>query len=404
VGTAAIGRPGGFPGSLLVGLISFLLGGLAVYMGIQRFSVSPSVGNGETASAPVVPTSINALGRLEPSGGVISIFGPLGDRVDKLEVAQGAPVKQDQVLAVLASRTDRQQEARLAEIQLEEAKRQDAAIRSAAESKLVEIDLEIKQLQQGEIDDTRVQEAKIKVLDASVRQLQKELKRLESLKGNTRVSEQELDKQRLALENAEGELASAQAVLEKTRNTYRLNLELARAKRKSAEIERDQALQRLPIASLEQNVKLAERHVELTEIKAPVEGTVLAILSHKGEATGNQPILQLAGSNGMTVMAEVYETDVATLYQWLEQYGAVEATITSRAIPASLPEGELKGRLMRRDQIARKIAANRLYSLNPREDTDRRVIQVRVDLDEQSAARARDFVSLQVDVRFQRPK
>jgi HlyD family secretion protein len=400
VGTAAFGRPGGLTGSLLIGLVSFLLGGLAVYLWSRPGPASRPKDDGKTGSQQPL-TEIVALGRLEPKGGVIAIYGLPGDRVEKLKVIQGAEVEANQTLTVMASWKDRQQEATLAETQLREAKEQYQAIREAANSKLSEIELEIKQLPRGEEDDVTVQQTKIDFLKASVDQTQRELTRLKSLTAS-RVPAQDLEKLGLTLESTKSELAAARAVLDKTRHSYAHNRELALAKKKSVETERDQTLLRLPIDSLTKSHELARRRVELTEIKAPVKGTVLAILSHEGEATSSQPILQLAGSLGMVAVAEVYETEIATLYDWLTERGSVvKATITRRGTPFDPEKKPLEGRVTSREQIARMIERNSLFSLNPREEMDRRVIQVRVELDKDSADRARNFVGLQVDVRLQ---
>ena len=58
----------------------------------------------------------------------------------------------------------------------------------------------------------------------------------------------------------------------------------------------------------------------------------------------------------------------------------------------------LTGRVYSTDQITRMIARNAIFALNPREDTDRRVIEVTVELDAASTEVATHFIGLQVNV------
>jgi HlyD family secretion protein len=158
--------------------------------------------------------------------------------------------------------------------------------------------------------------------------------------------------------------------------------------------ELEEALKRVPVDSLAENLKIAERRLEATQIKAPVAGQILKVIGHEGDTIGNLPILQLADTSAMVVSAEVYETDVQQLNAWLED-GPSVVTITSRALDKLL-NGEL-----RQHQIARLIGKNQLFSLNPREDVDRRVVEVSVDLRPDSVELASRYVGLEVQVEFQ---
>ena len=391
---------------LLCFVVAFLLGGLCaygLYPYIQSYISRHTPGPTDATAPPPARSEVSALGRLEPGGGVIAVYGPPGDHILQLRVKQGDTVAKDAVVAVLASQKDRQQERELAQIQLEEAEKQAKAVRQAADSQLAVIKLETENLKSSEAHDLKVQEARIRVLEAQVDQARKQVALLKSLTAGS-VADQDVQQRRLALTTAEGELEAARAVLEKTRNTYQQSHALADAKRKSTEAEREQALRRLPLDSLKQSVTLAERRLERTNIRAPVGGTVLKVVGHEGDATGGQPILHLADTGRMVAVAEVDETDVGLLHKWLDRPGAVVgADVTSRALRAAGKEDGLKGRLTGKEQIAGMLARNSLFSLNPREELDRRVIEVRVELDAESAQRAAELVGLQVEVRFHQP-
>src|SRR5207253_11410888 len=105
------------------------------------------------------------------------------------------------------------------------------------------------------------------------------------------------------------------------------NDEALRAKRRAAGAEIEQALQRVPLRSLEQALVLANRKAELAEIKAPVAGTVLKVNVSEGDSIGRGALLELAGVKRMIAVAEVYETDVPLLREWL-RHGPVEAEVS----------------------------------------------------------------------------
>jgi len=370
------------------------LGAAAIYFG------RPWLPGGErpptAAAARPLPakTRVSALGRLEPSGGVIAVYGPPGDRIDKLLVKQGDLVSTDTVLAELASRKDRDLERALIATQLSEARDQRAAIERAGQAKVAAIDAEILQIKSGREADLKAQDARITVLELQSRRAQDNWARLKSLQKTT-VAAQVLEQSELAVRQAEAELTGAKALRSKTATAYEQNEAVAQAKRRAALAEMEEAIQRVPVGSLEDNLKLAERRLDLTRIKAPIAGRVLRIIAHEGDATGTQPILQLADTEALVVVAEVYETDIQQLDVWLNE-SPVYASITSRAIPGPPLTGELK-----RDHIARMIAKNQLFSLNPREDVDRRVVEVRVPLQAEGVERASSLIGLEVQVEFQ---
>jgi HlyD family secretion protein len=116
----------------------------------------------------------------------------------------------------------------------------------------------------------------------------------------------------------------------------------------------------------------------------------LKISAVPGEATGpTQPILQLADTATMTVVAEVYETDVKQLRARC-QAGRVRARVASRALPQ-----ELTG-IVVPERIGTVISRNTVLDVDPTADADRRVFEVPVTLDQPAVAA--QYVNLQVQV------
>jgi HlyD family secretion protein len=371
-------------------LLGIALGGAGVYTWKTLSGDGRSPGQ---TGVTVTKTKVSALGRLQPKGGVISVFGLPGDRIEKLSAKLGDKVGKDMILAELASRKDRELERDLVAIQLREARAQQAAIAVAGKAKIAVIDAEIAQLQSGRGGDLKAQDARIASLVHQSRVAYHGWNRLKSLE-RTPVSAQDREKSELLYQQAESELTAARAIRDKTEKGYDQNDALLKAKRSAAIAELEEALRRVPVDSLAENLKIAERRLEATQVKAPVAGRVLKVIGNEGNATGNQPIVQLADTSAMVVIAEVYETDIQQLDAWLSESPGV-ATVTSRALGKPLT-GEVQRR-----QITHLIARNQLFSLNPREDIDRRVFEVRVDVRPDSVELASRYVGLEVQVEFQ---
>src|SRR6516225_6914083 len=387
-----------FPGTLGFGnssasaglglLLGVVLGGAGVLMWKNVSANSHSPGQ-----ADVTKTKVSALGRIQPSGGVISVFGLPGDRIEKISVKEGDKVAKDSILAELASRKDRVLERDLVSVQLREARTQRAAIDEAGKAKIAVIDAEIAQLQSGRESDLKAQDAKIAALVLQSRVTNDSWNRLKSLK-NTPVSAQDLEKSELLYQQAESELTAARAIRDKTEKGYTQNDTILKAKRSAAVAELEEMLKRVPIDSVVENLKIAKRRLEAAQVKAPVAGRVLKVIGHEGDATANQPIFQLADTDAMVVIAEVYQTDIHELDAWLSK-APIQATITSRALGKPLT-GEVQ-----RHQITHLIAKNQMFSLNPREDVDRRIVEVQVDIRPDSVELASRYVGLEVQVEFQ---
>ena len=156
----------------------------------------------------------------------------------------------------------------------------------------------------------------------------------------------------------------------------------------------------MPLESLKASRDAAARKLDDAAMKAPVTGRVVRVLSREGDTLTSQPVLQVADTDRMTVVAEVYETDVARLREWLGRSQSVPVEVDARVLEGSAQT--LRGTVTA-GSVAPMIAKNTVFALGPREDADRRVVEVEVKLDPQSAAALRDFIGLQVRTRFLPP-
>lgn len=378
--------------TLLIGLAALaagLAGGFFLAGRVNKPEAKP-----EPQSGPTGADRVTALGRLQPAGGVVPVYGPPGDRIAKLYPVQvgkqlpaGAPV------AELASRKDRLLEVQVARTQLAEATAARDAAKRAGEKKIAAAEAELNQAKANKVSDLAALDAKLKAVELQARTAAKQVERLKGL--NTAA--EDLERVELLRAQADAELSATQATRDKTRVTYEETEKAAQARIAAARAELDEALARAPIKSSEEKVQLAEQLADLTTIKAPVPGTVLKVTGREGQPTGTEPILQLADLTQMTAVAEVYESDVERLAGWVRG-GPVRAEVTNPALPKPLT-----GAVRSEADITRMIARNQVFAMGPREDADRRVVEVAVHLDPDSTAAAGRFVGLQVTVAFAPP-
>lgn len=142
---------------------------------------------------------------------------------------------------------------------------------------------------------------------------------------------------------------------------------------------------RFKYSSLQAELGVYQAHLEMSLIRSPQRGQVLKIYTHPGEKVGAAGVLELGESDKMTVVAEVYETDVHRLAE-----GQV-ATITSPALaePAS-------GKIIK---VGFRVGKMDVLSTDPVADTDARVVETTILMDDPVPLQR--LTNLQVDVELQ---
>jgi HlyD family secretion protein len=339
---------------------------------------------GETAGAAPANT-VTALGRLEPAGSVLEIGGPAGDRLEELKVQLGDPVEKGQELAILGSHALREAELKLAEEQLAEAHRRAKVEEKHAATLLREADLAIESVELQQLD-IASQQSKIELVQANLKVAQADLARLQGLRGDSHqpdrsiVSDQQLEQQALVVQQAEAELAAARSLLKKLQESFALAKAQAEAQLETARANRERIPTLVQASSLEKSVELARVRLATTVIKAPSGGRILAIFAREGETLATQPMLQMADTKTMVVVAEVYED------QALRIKAGQPATISSTALPQPL-----KGEVV---HVGTMIARNLVVSLDPTASADKRVVEARIALE--SNPYAAQLINLQV--------
>jgi len=349
-------------------------------------------GSGSPVPSAEVETSVKARGRLEPESELIAIGLPTGSQVERLFVKEGAHVRKDDLLAYLDSHGEMLAARDNAKIQLEEARK-----RLATEKDFCAVSVESARLRKRQIEEVsprniQAQEAEVRRSEAELAKAELDFTRNKQMYDDRAVPRNQLDGAVLARQQAQEQLSRNQATLAQLKTDYPIKLHLAEADLKSAEIGSTRAQLAVQVDSLMEALKVGEARIARSEIRAPMEGEILKILTRAGEAAGRDPLLKMGDTSTMYAVAEVYETDV-----WRVRRGQM-ATVTSKAFPPDPgdPNGtrlKLTGTV---ERIASLVRKNDTLSIDPTGDADTRVVEVHIKLDKNAFA-AR-YNQLQVDV------
>ncbi len=393
------------PGRIGFGLVASLLLNAALAGGLAYlFYTQPAGSSANATRQPGIVASgeaIEALGKVQPAGGVVSVFGPPGDRIKELKATLGDRVTRNAPLAELIGDRERALSVAALDSQLREAEKLRAAITKSKETKLADLKLEAEQAAEKGRAELAALDAKIDGHRLELDAAKTEQNRLATVEqGGVRVSAQEKTQADLLVKQAELQLKATHAQRKAAQEQLDAAPQATAVKRQAIESEADRALAQVPFESLRAAKAAAEQKVKDAALVAPVSGRIIKQLVRPGDTLTTMPAFQIADTDNMAVIAEVYETDVARLRKWL-----ASGPVTTEVYARVLGDGDtaLKGTVTA-GSIAPMIAKNTVFALGPREDADRRVVEVEVRLDAESARSVADYVGLQVRTRFVPPK
>ena len=369
---------------VLVVAALLLSGVLGVYVWRSRTSTQPT----QTEVAPRVQ-SVTALGYLEPRGKVIKLSAPSAaggtSRVDRLLVKQGEAVKTGQVIAVLDSH-DRLQAALVeAQEQVKVAQSNLAVVKAGAKRGEVNAQqAEIARLEAQRQGDSQAQAATVARLQAELQNAQAEAQRYEQLyqQGATSASLQET--KALTSATAQRSLQEAQVVLKRIQTTRSPELNAAKAtldriaEVRPVDIAASQSRVDQAIATVQQ----AKAQLDLASVRAPQAGVVLDIHTRPGELVSTDGIVELGGTQQMTALLEVYETDI----------DKVKLGQPAKLFADSRPE-PLFGKVM---EVGVKVKRQNVVNSDTSSNIDARIVEVRVQLDAASIQKVAGLTNLQV--------
>lgn len=351
----------------------------------------------QRTSSPVVIAppveKVTALGRLEPEAEVIRLFAPLaldGDRIAQLLVKEGDRVKAGQVLVILDSRDQLQDALEQAQEQVGVAQAQLAQVKAGAKTGEIQAQQEtIARLQAELAGEIATRNATIARYTAEVRNARAEYNRFEQLYRQGAISASSIDSRRLAAQTAEAQLNEALFGKDRTVDTLQAQLREAKAtlsriaEVRPVDVKAAQAEVNTAIAA----VKRAETELQQAYIRAPISGQIIKIHARTGEKIDESGIVELGQTDQMVAIAEVYQTDIGKV-----RLGQ-QAVITSQAFP-----GRVQGTV---SQIGLQVERQNVFSNQPGENLDRRVIEVKIRLHPEDSKRVAGLTNLQVETAIQ---
>jgi HlyD family secretion protein len=331
---------------------------------------------------PVRRTAVSARGRIQPVSEVIEIAAPPNDRIESIAVVEGDEVEKDALLARVESWGERLRDRdRIASV-LSEARTRLAAETGLGAARAAEARNRVDRAEKLAPHDIASQEALVRIAEATLDFARGQQKRQTDLIDGKTGTIEEGERRKLAVRQAEEDLARARTALERLRSSTALERDLAREQLATVLASTERARAEITVDSTLRELALAEERLRLTELRAPCPGRILKVIAHPGESTGARAILRMADMRQMVVIAEIYETDARFV-----ALGA-RARVTSPALPA-----ELTGTV---DRIGRVVARNAVMDIDPAADADARVVETRVRLESPDVASR--FVNLQVTV------
>lgn len=291
-------------------------------------------GDVDSIAASVRPSHVSALGTIAPRGRIRHVAAPSSfSRVGRLLVEEGHHVTQRQVIAHSDDHSLRISELEQAEAQV-----------CIAQSKLDKL------LAGPDPHEVNASAALLSSAIESLEQRKRAFERASTLARSNALSQEELEDLKLRVTQAAfsvQEFDAKQKLLQSIRNE-------------------DVRVLRAELQAASSRVSAAKQNLAISEIVAPIDGTVLRVHVRDGERPGDSGILEIGDTRQMQVIAEVYEADAVRL-----RLGA----------PATIM---MKGNLQKlhgtvthvRPLVGRKSVLDN----DPVSDTDARVVEAVIDL------------------------
>jgi HlyD family secretion protein len=297
-----------------------------------------------------------ALGRVIPKGDVVSVATPSGAgdaRIAEIKVGQGDAVAAGDVLAVLDNLTALQNGVATA--------RATIAVREASLAQTI-----------ATVRASRDEaQAALERAEATAKNAQSDMERITSLFERGVTTRADLDQ------------AVARAA-EAGRDVERSVATLSRYQTAEA-TQADIAVAEANLAAARVDLTRAEHDLESAYVRAPSAGTVLDINARAGERPSGG-IIDLGDTSQMTVEAEVYQTLIGRV-------AIGDPVVISAAALAQDLTGVVSA-------IGLEIGRQSITSDDPAANTDARVVDVIVTLDERSSTLAAGFTNLETIVRI----
>jgi HlyD family secretion protein len=292
-------------------------------------------------SAP--PLGIAALGHIEAEGdnilvGARSLSGQ-PSIIAELRVKEGDHVQVGQEIAVLNSKE-----------QLEAAIRQTEANVKVAETRLAQVRAGAKSAELS------AQEAEIARLESELQGAQTVYRRTQALQAQGAATGAALDAAQVPVQTLTKAIAQAKERLRSLSEIRTVDVAVAESELEAA------------VAA----VKRAQSEYAAAFVRSPYKGRVLKIHAWRGEEVGPSGVVEIARTDRMYAIAEVVESDISRV-----RVGQ-RAEITGDSL-----SGKLHGVVT---EIGSTVGGNTVRNMNPVTNSDKRIVEVKVLLDDGKVA------------------
>jgi HlyD family secretion protein len=348
----------------------------------------------KVSAAPV--NAVVALGRLVPDGEIIkvSVSNAQDSRLNQIFVKEGDRVRADQVIALLQGIDRQQANLQDAEIEVKLRRAELARVRQG-DAKAAEVGAQraaIDQLQAQLKSERQQKEAAIASTKAVIKEATLTVTRRRMLQKKGGISLADLNQAERDLDTARATLQERQAALRGSEIT--LGASLRQAKAKLAQLQEVRPIDvEIAQAKLEKAivaVKQTEADLENVKVRAPVAGQILRINTRIGEQVNTaKGIVELARTQQMYAIAEVYETDITRVRPGQRvtlstEYGGFKDKLRGTVQDVGL-------------QIGRKTLQSAADSGGgPNLDQDARIVEVRIRIDPKDSPKVASFTNMLV--------
>ncbi|HNB71735.1 MAG TPA: HlyD family efflux transporter periplasmic adaptor subunit [Acidobacteriota bacterium] len=372
---------------LLVAAVVGLIGWTIQIFPASNQTATPGASSAMAGAAPLI-----GLGKLEPESKVIQLTAPTSTgetRLARLLVEEGDQVQNGQLIAVLESEPHLQ--AQLWEAQQRVAVQQAELARVQAGqsgSRIQAQQATVERLQSAWMANLTAQHAGIARLQTEVDHACLEYQRYERLLQSGDIAQSVLDEKKLRWDVAQNSLKEAEAQLSRIQSADGLQIVEAQATLDQiAEVRAvDRQVAATNLAAAQATVMRLEVSLAQAYVKAPCAGQILKIHTRSGEKISNQGIAEMGNTRRMYALAEIYETDIGRVK--IGQSAQVQCQSIAQPLSGVV---EAIGLLVKRQEVV---------NTDPAANTDARVVEVRIKLDEASSTRASQFTNHQVTVRI----
>ncbi len=348
----------------------------------------PSIRNQEVSLGEKAKSSqVLAQGRIQPAKGLIRMGTIPGDRVEQVLVQAGQRIQKLQPLIVLQSQQLRALELEAASLRLEEARAMRQVKQQEADLSIDAAGLKLQSVSQtllqanSQLDLAKKNSEQVESLGRQISSLQ-QLRESPLTRAAIGTIELETKKNELTKVSS----VSEQSLLAAHQAVEISKLQLVQSEKSVAAAKESRKLvdQATPIASLEKQIEILRLMLEQSIIVSPLDGVVVTVNVEVGERTAQLPMFELANLSEMVCVAEVHESDVASIA--IDDLAEIRSSALGRT---------LKGRVLRIDRV---VGAAQMRSPNPMARSDFRSIPVWITIDSNDIEEAAQRLQLQVDV------